>query len=85
MSEINNLIDENKSIISDIYLKILEFNSDKDLQEDVKEVTAILKIYEIILMELKEKNSFNNETSVLISLIEMKDSLSTELFRLNEI
>lgn len=83
--EIQNLIDSNKENIMKIYLKLLDFSDDLSLSDDVKEIAAILKLYEILLMELKEKNNFENPVNVLKTLIDMKDNLESELSRLNAV
>lgn len=83
--EIQNLIDSNKENIMKIYLKLLDFADDLSLSDDVKEIAGILKLYEILLMELKEKNNFENPVNVLKTLIDMKDNLESELSRLNAV
>lgn len=83
--EIQNLIDSNKENIMKIYLKLLDFADDSSLRDDVKEIAGILKLYEILLMELKEKTNFENPVNVLKTLIEMKDNLESELSRLNAV
>lgn len=83
--EIQNLIDSNKENIMKIYLKLLDFADDSSLSDDVKEIAGILKLYEILLMELKEKTNFENPVNVLKTLIDMKDNLESELSRLNAV
>lgn len=79
LDRIQNLISENNSLIAEAYSKLAEMmvdNSDTEL----KDIAALLKINEIVLMELKEKQSFNNEQTVLNSLSKMNKALiSTNL------
>ena len=81
--EIQQLIDINKQSIVNFYTKLLDFTDDC-FTEDIKEISGILKLYEIILMEMKEKTHFENEKKVVLTLLEMKEQLETELARLND-
>lgn len=81
--EIQQLIDINKQSIVNLYTKLLDFTDDC-FAEDIKEISGILKLYEIILMEMKDKTHFDNEKKVVLTLMEMKDQLETELARLND-
>lgn len=81
--EIQQLIDINKQSIVNLYTKLLDFTDDC-FTEDIKEISGILKLYEIILMEMKEKTHFENEKKVVLTLLEMKEQLETELARLND-
>lgn len=81
--EIQQLIDINKQSIVNLYTKLLDFTDDC-FTEDIKEISGILKLYEIILMEMKDKTHFDNEKKVVLTLMEMKDQLETELARLND-
>jgi hypothetical protein len=81
--EIQQLIDINKQSIVNLYTKLLDFTDDC-FTEDIKEISGILKLYEIILMEMKDKTHFDNEKKVVLTLMEMKEQLETELARLND-
>lgn len=79
LDRIQNLISENNSLIAEAYSKVAELMVD-DGDTQLQEIAALLKINEIVLMELKEKQSFNDEQTVLTSLSKMKKALiSTNL------
>lgn len=80
LDRIQSLISENNSLIAEAYSKLAEMMVDDSSDTELKDIAALLKINEIVLMELKEKQSFNNEETVLNSLSKMKKALiSTNL------
>jgi hypothetical protein len=80
LDRIQSLISENNSLIAEAYSKLAEMMVDDGSDTELKDIAALLKINEIVLMELKEKQSFNNEETVLNSLSKMKKALiSTNL------
>jgi len=80
LDRIQSLISENNSLIAEAYSKLAEIMVDDGSDTELKDIAALLKINEIVLMELKEKQSFNNEETVLNSLSKMKKALiSTNL------
>lgn len=80
LDRIQSLISENNSLIAEAYSKLAEMMVDDGSDRELKDIAALLKINEIVLMELKEKQSFNNEETVLNSLSKMKKALiSTNL------
>lgn len=80
LDRIQRLISENNSLIAEAYSKLAEMMVDDDSDTELKDIAALLKINEIVLMELKEKQSFNDDETVLNSLSKMKKALiSTNL------
>lgn len=80
LDRIQKLISENNALIAEAYSKLAEMMVDDGSDIELKDIAALLKINEIVLMELKEKQSFNNEETVLNSLSKMKKALiSTNL------
>lgn len=80
LDRIQRLISENNSLIAEAYSKLAEMMVDDDTDKELKDIAALLKINEIVLMELKEKQSFNDDETVLNSLSKMKKVLiSTNL------
>lgn len=79
---IQSMINENNLLLAQAYAKIADkLGGDDD--EDLKEVASLLKINEIVLMELKEKQSFNNEKTVLNSLTDMHKAIVSTLIELD--
>lgn len=80
LDRIQRLISENNSLIAEAYSKLAEMMVDDDTDKELNDIAALLKINEIVLMELKEKQSFNDDETVLNSLSKMKKVLiSTNL------
>lgn len=65
-------IHENTSLLAEVYARLSEHISDNE----TKEIIALLKINELLLMELKHKESFHNEDDVLNTLEEMNKMLN---------
>lgn len=79
---IQSMITENNTLLAQAYSKVAEKLGGND-DEELKEIAALLKINEIVLMELKEKQSFHDEKTVLNSLNKMNKALTSTVFELN--
>lgn len=79
--KIQSMINENNILLAQAYAKVAEQMGGND-DEDLKEIAALLKINEIVLMELKEKQFFNNEETVLNSLNTIKKALLSTILEL---
>lgn len=81
-TKIQAMINENNMLLAQAYAKVAErLGSDDD--DELKEIAALLKINEIVLMELKEKPSFLNEKTVLNSLTDMHKAILTTIIELD--
>jgi hypothetical protein len=76
------MITENNTLLAQAYSKVAEKLGGND-DDELKEIAALLKINEIVLMELKEKQSFHDEKTVLNSLNKMNKALTSTVFELN--
>lgn len=81
LERIQTLISKNNSLLAEAYSKVAELMVDDDNAE-LQEIAALLKINELVLMELKEKQSFNDEQTVLNSLNKMNKALTTTVLEL---
>jgi len=79
---IQSMITENNMLLAQAYSKVAEKLGGND-DDELKEIAALLKINEIVLMELKEKQSFHDEKTVLSSLNKMNKALTSTVFELN--
>lgn len=79
---IQSMITENNTLLAQAYSKVAEKLGGND-DDELKEIAALLKINEIVLMELKEKQSFHDEKTVLNSLNKMNKALTSTVFELN--
>lgn len=75
--KISLLIKENYSLINNI--KLMVINNIRD--ESAVELLSVLKINELILLELKYRINHKEPKTVLKSLEKMKVNLSVELIR----
>lgn len=82
MNEIKTLIADNYKLVGQLYTRIAELMTEQKLIENLKETAAILKIYEIILMELNEKTVYQDEANVYQTLHEIKEVFEDEIIRL---
>lgn len=81
-TKIQSMINENNMLLAQAYAKIADkLGGDDD--EELKEISALLKINEIVLMELKEKQSFLNEKTVLNSLTDMHKAIVSTIIELD--
>jgi hypothetical protein len=76
------MITENNTLLAQAYSKVAEKLGGND-DDELKEIAALLKINEIVLMELKEKQSFHDEKTVLNSLNKMNKALTSTVFELS--
>jgi len=81
--KIQNLIKENNSLLAQAYAKVAEKMDDSENDSELKEIAALLKINEIVVMELKEKQSFHDEETVLNSLNKMKKAITSTIIELD--
>lgn len=82
MNEIKTLIADNYKLVGKLYTRIAELMTEQKLTENLKETAAILKVYEIILMELNEKTVYQDEANVYQTLHEIKEVFEDEIIRL---
>jgi len=82
-NKIQELIDGNNLLLTEAYIKISEKMNRNENNSELKEIAALLKINEIILMELKDKQFFNNEKNILKSLQNMKKSIISAIIELD--
>lgn len=81
-TKIQSMINENNMLLAQAYAKIADkLGGDDD--DELKEISALLKINEIVLMELKEKQSFLNEKTVLNSLTDMHKAIVSTIIELD--
>lgn len=81
--KIQKLIEENNSLLAQAYAKVAEKMDGSENDNELKEIAALLKINEIVVMELKEKQSFNDEQTVLNSLTKMKTAITSTILELD--
>lgn len=81
--KIQKLIEENNSLLAQAYAKVAEKMDGSENDNELKEIAALLKINEIVVMELKEKQSFHDEQTVLNSLIKMKKAITSTILELD--
>lgn len=79
---IQSMITENNTLLAQAYAKVAEKLGGND-DDELKEIAALLKINEIVLMELKEKQSFINEKTVLNSLTDMNKAIVSTIIELD--
>lgn len=82
MDKINKKIESNYQLMSELYLKLSHHSQNTDEKEkinDIKEIAAYLKTYELILNEISEKKQYNNEEDVLKSLCNIESVFKTLL------
>lgn len=81
-TKIQDMINENNALLAQAYAKVAEKMGGDD-DDELKEIAALFKINEIVLMELKEKQSFLNEKTVLNSLTDMHKAIVSTLIELD--
>jgi hypothetical protein len=81
-TKIQDMINENNALLAQAYAKVAEKMGGDD-DDELKEIAALFKINEIVLMELKEKQSFLNEKTVLNSLTDMHKAILSTLIELD--
>jgi hypothetical protein len=81
INKIKNKINENNALLAQAYSKVAEHMGGAD-DTELKEIAALLKINEIILMELNEKQHFVNEENVLKSLVDMNKIIMATIISL---
>lgn len=81
--KIQKLIEENNSLLAQAYAKVAEKMDGSENDNELKEIAALLKINEIVVMELKEKQSFHDEQTVLNSLTKMKKAITSTILELD--
>ena len=70
-NEIKKYISNNYILMGEVYLKLSSYiqeTSDPVKINNIQEISAYVKVHEILLNQLEEKTSFENVNNVLLSL-----------------
>lgn len=79
---LQELIEDIKIIINDIYKKTYDLNKNNLEDEDLKEFIASIRYYELIIEEIENKDSYENLENVKLSLISIKKTLHSAFLAL---